>query len=150
MKKNCALVFGSVILSMIFTCGKTEKKKADFPNTLKNTHWIIDSGGLIAPEGEKVYYLSKRIDTALILNFHAIDFLDEEKFRSYDSWECGNDCFTEVHGRYYFTEPEQIEMEVDSITTRGTCEAPAKIFKPVKVMTFQISKEKAQLRLTRK
>ncbi|MCJ7936071.1 MAG: hypothetical protein MUW56_21195 [Chryseobacterium sp.] len=90
---------------------KSGKKKTNFPDYLKNTNWIVDSGGLMTPDGEKTYYLSRRIDSAIVFNFHAVNFLDEEKFKSYDSWECGNDCFTEIHGRYYFTETNQIDME---------------------------------------
>ncbi|WP_260397427.1 hypothetical protein [Empedobacter brevis] len=37
-------------------------------------------------------------------NIQEIDFVDDKKITSYDSWECGNDCFTKVYGSYYFTE----------------------------------------------
>ncbi|AZA83544.1 hypothetical protein C1637_15175 [Chryseobacterium lactis] len=150
MKKTVAFPFFIVILVILFSCKGPERKKLNFPNNLKSTRWIINAGGLIAPVGEKTYYLSKRIDTAFILNFHAVDFLDAEKFKSYDSWECGNDCFTEIHGRYYFTEKNQIQMEVDSISTSGTCDAPTKIFKPAKNMSFNLMKEGEHLKLTRK
>lgn len=73
--------------------------------------------------------------------------MDEEKFQSYDSWECGNDCFTEVYGRYYFSEANQIKMEVDSISQSGTCQALTEIFKPAKDMVFDIVKKGEQLEL---
>ncbi|WP_278554921.1 hypothetical protein [Elizabethkingia bruuniana] len=150
MKKNFAFLFLSVLLIIIFSCKEPERKKTIFPNYLKNTNWIVNEGGLIAPDGGKTYYMSPRIDTAVIFNFHAVNFLDEEKFRSYDAWECGNDCFTEVHGRYYFTEANQIKMEVDSISKSDFCDAPIQIFKPSKEMVFDLVKEGEQLKLTRK
>ncbi|MDR2236753.1 MAG: hypothetical protein LBE92_11575 [Chryseobacterium sp.] len=150
MKNTFVFPFLSIMLIMIFSCKEPVRKKTDFPNDLKNTHWIVDAGGLISPDGGKNYNLSPRVDTALIFNFHAIDFPDEEKFRSYDSWQCGNDCFTEVYGRYYFTEINRIEMEVDSIRKSGECEAPVKIFKPAEKMSFLLKKEGKQLQLIRK
>ncbi|HAY3540906.1 hypothetical protein HZP95_17775 [Elizabethkingia anophelis] len=150
IKKNLAFLFLSTLLIIIFSCKKQERKKTIFPNYLRNTHWIVNEGGLIAPDGGKTYYLSPRIDTAVIFNFHAVNFLDEGKFRSYDSWECGNDCFTEVHGRYYFTEASQIKMEVDSISKSDFCDAPTQIFKPSKEMVFDLVKDGEQLKLIRK
>ncbi|WP_300687101.1 hypothetical protein [Chryseobacterium sp.] len=150
MKNIFVFSFLSVILVMLLSCKDPERKKTNFHNYLKNTNWIVDSGGLVIPDGEKTYSLSKKIDTVLIFNFHAINFLDEEKFESYDSWECGNDCFTEVFGRYYFTETNQIDMKVDSIDQSGTCEGPTKIFKPSEDMSFNLIKEGGQLKLIRK
>jgi len=150
MNKTLTSILLSIILALFASCKNPERKKMNFPNELKNTHWIVDSGGLIAPGGDKIYELSKRIDSVLILNFHAVNFLDEEKFESYDSWECGNDCFTKVYGRYYFTQADQIKMEVDSIRKTGTCEAPTQTFKPAKDMAFDIVKKGKQLQLIRK
>nr|WP_315028191.1 hypothetical protein [uncultured Chryseobacterium sp.] len=145
---NCIVLI--IMLVLLMSCKKTEIKKSNFPNYLQNSHWIVDRGGLIAPNGDKIYDLSKRRDSAMMLNFYAIDFLDEEKFKSYDSWECGNDCFTEIHGKYYFTKAHQIEMEVDSISRWGTCDAPTQIFNPAKEMVFDIVEESEQLKLIRK
>ncbi|WP_228448836.1 hypothetical protein [Chryseobacterium mulctrae] len=150
MKKNFAFPFLSGLLIILFSCRNPERKKTNFQNYLKNTNWIVDSDRLMTPDGEKTYDLSKRIDTAIIFNFHAVNFLDEEKFKSYDAWQCGNDCFTEVHGRYYFTEANQIKMEVDSIRKSEFCDAPTQIFKPSKVMSFTLSKEGEKLKLIRK
>ena len=150
MKKNFVLPFLSVLLIILFSCKNPERKKTNFQNYLKNTNWIVDSGGLMTPDGEKTYDLSKRIDSAIIFNFHAVNFLDEEKFKSYDAWQCGNDCFTEVHGRYYFTEANQIKMEVDSIRKSEFCDVPTQIFKPSKEMFFNLVKEKEKLQLVRK
>ncbi|WP_228428052.1 hypothetical protein [Chryseobacterium oncorhynchi] len=150
MKKNFVLPFLSVLLIILFSCKNPEREKTNFQNYLKNTNWIVDSGGLMTPDGEKTYDLSKRIDTAIIFNFHAVNFLDEEKFKSYDAWQCGNDCFTEVHGRYYFTEANQIKMEVDSIRKSEFCDVPTQIFKPSKEMFFNLVKEKEKLQLVRK
>lgn len=150
MKKNFVLPFLSVLLIILFSCKNPERKKTNFQNYLKNTNWIVDSGGLMTPDGEKTYDLSKRIDSAIIFNFHAVNFLDEEKFKSYDAWQCGNDCFTEVHGRYYFTEANQIKMEVDSIRKSEFCDVPTQIFKQSKEMFFNLVKEKEKLQLVRK
>ncbi|WP_228435075.1 hypothetical protein [Chryseobacterium joostei] len=150
MKKNFVFPFLSALLIIFFSCKNPERKKTNFQNYLKNTNWIVDSGGLMTPDGEKTYDLSKRIDTAVIFNFHAVNFLDEEKFKSYDAWQCGNDCFTEVHGRYYFTEANQIKMEVDSIRKSEFCDVPTQIFKPSKEMFFNLVKEKEKLQLVRK
>ena len=150
MKKNFVFPFLSALLIILFSCKNPERKKINFQNYLKNTNWIVDNGGLMTPDGEKTYDLSKRIDTAIIFNFHAVNFLDEEKFKSYDAWQCGNDCFTEVHGRYYFTEANQIKMEVDSIRKSEFCDVPTQIFKPSKEMFFNLVKEKEKLQLIRK
>lgn len=134
----------------MFSCADAHRKRNNFPNDLKSTSWIIQEGGLIHIDGIKNYHLSKRIDTALLFNFYAIDFIDDERFKSYDIWECGNDCFTEIVGRYYFTGIDQIEMEVDRITHSGTCEVPVQVFKPSKVMSFEMVKTGDQLQLIRK
>lgn len=150
MKKNLAFLILSALLIVFFSCKEPERKKTNFPNYLKNTSWIVNEGGLIAPDGGKIYNLSPRIDTAVIFNFHAVNFLDEEKFSSYDSWECGNDCFTKVYGKYYFMETNQIKMEVDSISKSEFCDAPKQIFNPAKEIVFDLVKEGEQLKLTRK
>lgn len=147
MEKILVLSYLSVVTLLISSCKDPERKNMDFPNYLKNTSWIINNGELIIPDVEKNYSLSQRIDTAIISNFHAIDFLDEEKFKSYDSWECGNDCFTKVHGRYSFIGLNQLRLEVDSITKSGTCQAPTQTFNSLKILIFNISKEKQQLML---
>lgn len=150
MKNTFSFPFLSIILVIISSCKDPETQKSNFRNDLKNTNWIVDRGGLITPDGEKTYDLSKRIDTAIIFNFHAVNFLDEEQFKSYDAWQCGNDCFTEVHGRYYFTEASQIKMEVDSIRKSEFCDGPTQTFKPSKAMFFNLSRDGERLRLIRK
>ncbi|CAH0203932.1 hypothetical protein [Chryseobacterium sp. Bi04] len=149
MKNTFVFSFLSIILVMTLSCKDPERKKTIFRNYLKNKEWIVNEGGLIIPDGGKIYSMSPR-DTALIFNFHGVTFLDEEKFKSYDAWQCGNDCFTEIHGRYYFTEANQIKMEVDSITRSEFCNAPTQTFKPPKVMSFNLLKEGKQLKLKRK
>ncbi|WP_395765115.1 hypothetical protein [Elizabethkingia anophelis] len=47
-------------------------------------------------------------------------------------------------------EANQIKMEVDSISTSGTCLAPTQIFKPSKEIVFDLVKEGEQLKLIRK
>ncbi|MDN3706889.1 hypothetical protein QW060_07055 [Myroides ceti] len=150
MKRKIVVPFLSTLSIIFFSCKDAERKHKHFPNDLKNTNWIVNSGGLITPDGEQIYDLTQKKDTAVIFNFHAVKFLDEEKFKSYDSWECGNDCFTEIHGKYYFTEANQIKMVVDSISTSGTCLAPTQMFKPSKEMVFDLTREGEHLQLIRK
>ncbi|WP_326983241.1 hypothetical protein VUJ46_01450 [Chryseobacterium sp. MYb264] len=133
--------FTLLLILLTLSCRKADEKKTGFQNDLKNTRWIVDSGGIIGAGGDSVYYLSRRIDSLQLFNFHAIDFLDEEKFTSYDSWECGNDCFTRAFGRYYFTGNQKVIMEIDSISTIGTCMAPTRIFEPSETRIFDLSRE---------
>lgn len=142
-------VLAIFLLMQLFSCEDNQNKKSNFPNYLKNTQWFVDSEALLHSDGEEVYLLSRRTDSATRFNVQAMDFLDDEKFMSYDSWECGNDCFTKVYGRYVFTGADQVEMQVDSIGQSGTCQSPTRIFKPSKKVVFDISKEKTQLKLTR-
>ncbi|MDR2282503.1 MAG: hypothetical protein LBE37_04810 [Sphingobacterium sp.] len=129
-------------------CGNSTKQKTVFANYLKNSSWIINAGGLIAPDGEQTFYLSQKSDTAIIYNFHAVEFLDEVQFKSSDSWECGNDCFTSVYGRYHFIDTNRVKMEVDSIAYSGTCAADTKVLKTSEAMTFDIVKRGEQLELS--
>lgn len=149
MTTAVAIFLGCLLLFNSAACKDPKRKTVAFPNDLKNSNWIIDMGGLIRPDSEQSYYLSKQVDTLMIVNFQALSFLNEESFKSYDSWECGNDCFTEVHGRYTFMAADQLKMEVDSISESGTCQAPTQIFKPAKSLTFRIIKEADQLKLIR-
>lgn len=137
------------VLMQLFSCKDDQIKKSNFPNYLKNTQWFVESEVLLHSDEEEVYLLSRRTDSVTRFNFQAMDFLDDEKFTTYDSWECGNDCFTTVYGRYSFTGVDQVEMQVDSIGQSGTCQSPTRIFKPSKKVVFDISKEKTQLKLTR-
>ena len=138
-----------LLLMVLCSCSETPKKKTVFTNGLKNTQWIINSGGIILPDGPKEYVLSKR-DSTFRTNIQEVDFVDEEKFISYDSWECGNDCFTKVHGSYAFIAKDIVEMKVDSMAKSGTCEAPTQLFKPAKTMRFDLIKEENLLKLIRK
>ncbi|MNK47794.1 hypothetical protein D3C87_666120 [compost metagenome] len=149
MRTNIYFLLHSILLVTYFGCRNSEKEKTSFPDYLQNTSWIIRSGGLIMQDGEKKYDLFPK-DTTLIFSYYAVDFLDEKKFVSYDSWECGNDCFTTVYGRYYFTEADQIKMKIDSTSTSGTCQAPTQIFNPAKEMTFDIVHQGQQLQLIKK
>lgn len=149
MKNISVFPLLSVVLITVFSCKEPTRKKANFPNYLKNTDWIVKEGGLITPDGSKNYNLSPR-DTALIFNFHGVTFSDAEHFNSYDSWQCGNDCFTEIHGKYYFTEKNQIQMEVDSIRKSEFCDVQTQIFKPSKIISFDLVKKEDQLQLIRK
>jgi len=149
VNKFLSIALAIFVLIQLFSCKDDRSKKSSFPNYLKNTQWFIESEVLLHSDEEQVYLLSRRTDSATRFNFQAMDFLDDETFTSYDSWECGNDCFTTVYGRYFFTDTDQVEMQVDSIGQSGTCPSPTRIFKPSKKLVFDISKENTQLKLTR-
>ena len=143
----------SVLVLLLFTilsCTESKRVKSNVPNNLKNTFWIIANGGIIQPEGGKEYLLNQKVDSTIMMNYQAINFSDEQHFVSFDSWECGNDCFTTVYGRYYLTSSSTIEMEVDSISKDGTCQTPIKILKPAKKIVFNLVKNKNELYLTKK
>lgn len=149
MKKIIYPLSLPVLLIAICGCQNIGNQKTDFPNHLKNTEWIVDVGGLILPNGEQSYTLSPK-NTALLFNFHAIDFLDSEKFVSYNSWECGNDCFTKVYGTYSFTETDRITMAIDSVTKSGYCEKSTQALKHSKVLSFDLVRHGKQVQLIKK
>ncbi|MFD2556068.1 hypothetical protein [Sphingobacterium tabacisoli] len=149
MTTTLAFPFAVILSLALFSCNSPERKTTALTNDLKNTQWIIGSGGIIIPNSEKEYILNER-DTTFITNIQAIDFLDEENFISYDSWECGNDCFTKVYGKYAFIEKDRLEMKFDSISKSDFCETPTEIFRQTKKISFHLVREGSQLKLIRK
>lgn len=126
------------------------KPQSKHQNYLKNTNWVIANDRLIGIEpGDSEYQLSLKSDTAQMWNYSAVEFQNDKNFTSYNSWECGNDCFTATFGTYEFTGINEIKFETDSITTAGTCDAPTKIFKDKMEDHFQIRKKGDQIVLKR-
>ncbi|TDQ73900.1 hypothetical protein CLV99_4338 [Sphingobacterium yanglingense] len=150
MKKIFVFSLVGAMLLAGTNCARKERKSSGFPDYLKNSNWLINSGELITLNGETTYSLLPKSDTATIYNFHAVSFMADGQFKSYDSWECGNDCFTETYGRYYFTDTNEVKMELDSITRSGTCAMATEIFSPSAMMSFNIVKQGEQLELIRK
>ena len=127
----------------MINCEKEKEKTVvrNYENYLSHTTWLIKDEKLVGYEtGEKHFILTKKNDTAQIWNFSAIEFTDKNKFRSYNSWECGNDCFTSVDGKYKFVDKSEIEFEIESITRTGTCEEPVEHFAKPKIVTLKIEK----------
>ncbi|WP_051878734.1 hypothetical protein [Chryseobacterium sp. FH1] len=144
MTKNIQTIFYAFLtLIFLINCEKKNEKIAvkNYENYLVNTTWLINNEKLVGYEiVEKQFILKKKNDTALIWNFSAIEFTDKEKFTSYNSWECGNDCFTSIDGTYKFVDKSEIEFQIESITRTGTCEAPIERFGKPKIFTMTIEK----------
>lgn len=144
MTKNIQTIFYSfLILIFLINCEKKNEKTVvkNYDNYLLNSTWLIKNEKLVGYEiGERQFILNKKNDTALIWNFSAIEFTDKEKFRSYNSWECGNDCFTTIDGKYRFVDRSEIEFQIESITRTGICEAPIERFAKPRIFTMTIEK----------
>lgn len=144
MKKYIKTILIPFLTLIFLTNCEKEKEKTvvhNYDNYFNNSTWLIKNEKLIGYEtDEKQFILTKKNDTAMIWNFSAIEFTDKNKFRSYNSWECGNDCFTAVDGKYQFVEASRIEFQIENITRTGTCEAPVEHFAKPKIITLNVEK----------
>lgn len=148
MKNLKPLICYFIALLFLITCENKKEKTVvnNYENYLNNSTWLIKNEKLIGFDiGEKQFVLTKKNDTAQIWNFAAIEFTDNNKFKSYYSWECGNDCFTSIDGKYKFVDKSEIEFQIDSITRAGTCEAPVERFAKPKILTMKIEKYRDSL-----
>lgn len=130
-------------LTFLMNCEKEKQKTLvkNYDNFLANSTWLIKNEKLVGYEtGEKQFILTRKNDTALIWNYSAIEFSEKNKFKSYNSWECGNDCFTSVDGKYKFVDKSEIELQIESITRTGTCEQPIERFAKPKLINLKIEK----------
>ncbi|MEO6818114.1 MAG: hypothetical protein ABI204_00200 [Ginsengibacter sp.] len=126
--------------------GQPEPPSKSYPNFLQKTMWIIANDKLLGVSpSETLYNLTLKADSSLIWNFSAIEFIDQKQFTSFNSWECGNDCFTSVYGHYEFTDNDKIKLYCDSIKNYGTCEAPTEITKNRPPEEFVISKNENKI-----
>lgn len=98
-----------------------------YPNTLAGTHWVIANYRVIGYDQHDTaaFELHPFDTTVFITNFSAIRFTDSTHYESYNSWECGNDCFITVNGRYAFTKSNEVSFYVDSIQQTRECGGPA-------------------------
>lgn len=144
MKKNIKTILIPFLTFIFLTNCEKEKEKTgahNYDNYLNNSTWLIKNEKLIGLEtDEKQYILTRKNDTAMIWNFSAVEFTDKNKFKSYNSWECGNDCFTAIDGKYQFVEASKIEFQIENITRTGTCEAPVEHFAKPKIITLNVKK----------
>lgn len=144
MKKNITTILIPFLTFIFLTnCekGKAKTVAHNYDNYLNNSIWLIKNEKLIGLEtDEKQFILTKKNDTAMIWNFSAVEFTDKNKFRSYNSWECGNDCFTTIDGKYQFVEASKIEFQIENISRTGTCEAPVEHFAKPKIITLNVEK----------
>lgn len=144
------ILFSALILIFGFTFStklNAQTASKTQTNPLKGTKWIITNNKIVGlNQNDKIFELTKKSEDVQIWNYHAIEFIDDSNFQSYDSWECGNDCFTATYGNYKFIENSKIEIRTDSITKYGTCEAPTKYTANVPTQTFQLMKIKDTLK----
>ncbi len=124
-------------------------KKDSFINYLKNTSWVITNEKIIGFDSKSdIYELIPKTDS-IQFNFYGINFTNNVNFESYDSWECGNDCFTTTYGHYDFIETDKIKIYTDSISRNGTCEQPTIHLTNKKFQVFTILKNKNKVTLTK-
>lgn len=91
-----------------------------FPNPLVNKKFKTEQ--LIGFTSDKFNYPLIPVDSSTAKwSGNVIKFIDSVHFiSSYEAW-CGNDCFTKVHGRYYFTDSLKVRFYTDTITYSGEC-----------------------------
>lgn len=142
MKINSIILLFSFCIFTITCQEKTDKRPAaKHDNYLTKTQWLIRNFKVIGTDNSaEEYILYKNKDTSQLWNFSAVDFTDESHFTSYNSWECGNDCFTTTDGTYRFVGESKVELQIDSIRNTGICEEPVKRFSKPKKLLFQIEK----------
>lgn len=121
-----------------------------YPNPLKQTKWVVTNNKIVGLNlMDTLFLLTKKYDTVQIWNYYAIEFTDNVHFNSYDSWECGNDCFTETFGHYKFVKEFEIELYTDSITRRGICNSATEFTDKLPKQIFIIQKDKNELKFTK-
>src|SRR5688572_22616541 len=111
------LVSGNAVLAL-----SQRAKHANKPeNILIGTSWKTN-GVPFESKDEKQYTLSTFDENDFDGHWgHFITF-DETTFSSSYSAPCGNDCFTNVSGEYYFESAFQIHIKVNEINRHGFCE----------------------------
>ena len=114
-----------------------------YPNPLDQTKWILTNNKIVGLNlMDTLFLVTKKYDTVQIQNYYAIEFTENVHFNSYDSWECGNDCFTKTFGHYKFVKESEIELYTDSITRRGICKKPTEFTDKFPKQIFTIQKGK--------
>lgn len=146
--KRKTFIFFFLGILLLYGCRDSQGTKIEFTNYLQESQWFVDQGGLLGLDKAKVFNLIEKVDSGWS-NFQAVDFLDEVKFKSYDNWECGNDCFTTTYGRYFFIEANRIKIQIDSVTRSGLCQSPTQVFSPPSVEVFKLIKDSVHLKLIR-
>ncbi len=126
---------GMAVLIFINSCTK-ESSETSKENTivyddyLKSTSWRIAGDRLIGlAEVNKEYLLQRENKNSSPWNFTAIIFYETEKFKSYSSWECRNDCFISITDVYAFIARNKIRLSTSRIERSGACEAPTEYYK---------------------
>ncbi len=156
MKKITIIDLGTIMLASYFLCcacnnvtaltNRTSTKK--YPNPLIGTSWIITNNKIIGlNQNDSLFLLTKKNNTISIWNYYAITFTDSIHFMSYDSWECGNDCFTRTFGHYTFVNAYKINFYTDSITRHGTCNEPTVYTDTLPGQMFNIALDKHTLKM---
>lgn len=126
--------------------GQASVEKTHFPNKLANKKYKISK--IIGLTTEKQDYFLQPLEEVGIRSGNIVRFTDSLHFVSaYTSW-CGNDCFTSVHGRYFFVDSLKVRFYTDSITKSGECKAPTVYTKsrpPMDLYIVKMSEGKLQL-----
>lgn len=140
------------LISIFYISCENKKEKSineNYNDFLKKTNWIIESNNILGlNKSEKLFILKHKNDSIQIWNFKTVEFSENATFKSYDSWECGNDCFTKTYGKYKFIENSRIELQIDSIAHSGTCEAPTE-YMGKDFINFNIEKNNDKIVLTK-
>lgn len=160
--KHSLKIPGIVAFVLVITgaCGNSQPSKmagsshydtaaVHYPNTLAGTQWIIANYRIIGynQQDTAAFELHPFDTTVFITNFAAIRFTDSTHYESYNSWECGNDCFITVNGRYAFTKSNEVSFYVDSIQHRNQCAAPTIYPKDKLALTYILQKSGTAIKL---
>ncbi len=135
---------GMAVLIFINSCTKksSETSKENtivYDDYLKSTSWRIGGDRLIGlEEVDKEYLLQRQNKNSSPWNFTAIIFDETGKFKTYSSWECGNDCFISITGVYAFIAKNKIRLSNNRIERSGVCEAPTEYYKDKLNSEFEI------------
>jgi hypothetical protein len=135
--KHSLKAIGVLVFVISSACGNNNTSKTSvsshsdtlavhYPNTLAGTQWIIANYRIIGynQHDTAAFELHPFDTTVFITNFSAIRFTDSTHYESYNSWECGNDCFITVNGTYAFTKSNEVSFYVDSIQQTRECGGP--------------------------
>jgi hypothetical protein len=128
------LIYYTKLLALVFSVfsfnTKTKAEITPINNILKRKTFRTDGIGFEKLE-RKTYNLSeidKEKDRKHFVYGYFIQFNDST-FQSYYRAPCGNDCFTNVQGKYHYLNDSTINVFVDTISKHGKCIMPQDYYK---------------------
>ena len=143
--KLLALV--GLVLSVFSFNSKTEITPVN--NILKGKTFRTDGIGFEKLE-RRTYNLSeldKNQDGKHFVYGYFTQFNDST-FQSYYRAPCGNDCFTDVQGKYHYVNDSTINVFVDTISKHGDCLMPENYYKG-DFGNYTLSIEKNKIKLSK-